>query len=53
MEIERLKGLSQEEDREKKRQEARLMGKQVIIDQIQERYQYRIKEGEMRDRERQ
>lgn len=53
MEIERLKGLFQEEDREKKRQEARLMGKQVIIDQIQERYQYRIKEGEMRDRERQ
>ena len=40
------------EEREKRRQEARLQGKQVIIDQIQDRYQYRIKESEMRERER-
>ena len=52
MEIERLKGLQLEEEREAKRAAARQVGKQVIVDQIQERYQTRIKENEIRDRER-
>ena len=32
MEIERLKGLQAEEEREAKRAQARLVGKQVIVD---------------------
>ena len=34
MEIERLKTLKQEEDRENQRAHARLVGRQVIVDQI-------------------
>ena len=52
MEIERLKSLQEEEDREKRKQEARRKGAQVIIDQIQERFHERVKEGEIRERER-
>ena len=52
MEIERLKSLKIDEEREKKRADARKQGAQVIIDQIAERYQDRIKENEIRDRER-
>lgn len=44
MEIERLKVLKIEEEREQKKHEMRLKGKQVIIDQIQERTLQRMKE---------
>lgn len=44
MEIERLKGLQEEEEREKRKHEARKKGAQVIIDQIQERTIERMKE---------
>ena len=44
MEIERLKGLNEEQLREQRRFEARKRGAQVIIDQIGERHQDRIKE---------
>ena len=53
MEIERLKSLKVDEERTKKAAEARKLGAQVIIDQIADRYQERIKENEIRDRERQ
>lgn len=52
MEIERLKVLKIEEERETKKAEQRLRGKQVIIDQIQERTLVRMKEQEVRDKER-
>ena len=52
MEIERLKGLKEEEEREKRKQQARINGAQVIIDQIQERTIERMKEQEIRDKER-
>lgn len=52
MEIERLKGLQEEEEREKRKHEARKKGAQVIIDQIQERTIERMKEQEIRDKER-
>ncbi len=52
MEIERLKGLKAEDDREQLKQAAVRRGASVIIDQIQDRYNVRIKEGEIRERER-
>jgi hypothetical protein len=53
MEIERLKVLKIEEEREAKKAEMRIKGKQVIVDQIQERTLQRMKEQEIRDKERQ
>ena len=53
MEIERLKVLKEEEEREAKKVVQRLRGKQVIVDQIQERTIQRMKEQEVRDKERQ
>ena len=44
MEIERLKVLKEEEDREVRKAAARKQGDQVIIDQIQERTVQRMKE---------
>ncbi len=44
MEIERLKSLKLQEEREVKRKEARKQGSLVIIDQIKERELERIKE---------
>ena len=52
MEIERLKVLKEEEIREKKKAEARKKGAQVIVDQIQDRTLFRMKEQEIRDKER-
>ena len=51
MEIERLKSLKLQEEREVKRKDARKQGALVIIDQIKERELDRIKEQEMRERE--
>ena len=53
IEIERLKVLKEEEEREAKKAVQRLRGKQVIVDQIQERTIQRMKEQEVRDKERQ
>lgn len=52
MEIERLKVLKEEEEREVRKAEARKKGAQVIVDQIMERTQVRMKEQELRDKER-
>ena len=52
MEIERLKSLKEEEAREVRKHEARKKGAQVIVDQIQERTVQRMKEQEIRDKER-
>jgi hypothetical protein len=52
MEIERLKVLKEEEEREKRKAEARKKGAQVIVDQIQDRTIARMKEQEIRDKER-
>ena len=52
MEIERLKALKVEEEREAKKAAQRIKGKEVIIEQIQERTIYRMKEQEVRDKER-
>lgn len=52
MEIERLKSLQEEEDREKRKKAALIKGSQVIVDQIQERYHERVKQAEIRERER-
>jgi hypothetical protein len=52
MEIERLKVLKEEEEREARKAIARKRGAQVIIDQIQERTIERMKEQEVRDKER-
>lgn len=52
MEIERLKVLKEEEEREQRKHQARKHGAQVIIDQIQERTIERMKEQEIRDKER-
>ena len=52
MEIERLKVLKEEEEREQRKAEARKRGAQVIVDQIQERTIIRMKEQEIRDKER-
>jgi len=51
MEIERLKVLQEEEEREVRKAAARKQGAQVIIDQIQERTIMRMKEQELRDKE--
>ena len=51
MEIERLKVLQEEEEREIRKVAARKAGAQVIIDQIQERTIQRMKEQELRDKE--
>jgi Trichohyalin-plectin-homology domain len=51
MEIERLKTLQLQEEREQKRKEAQKQGSLVIIDQIKEREMERIKEQELRERE--
>jgi len=47
MEIERLKSLKAEEEREKLRVEAQRRGAAVIIDQIKEREVQRIREKEL------
>ena len=52
MEIERLKLLKNEEEFEVKKAEQRKRGAQVIIDQIQDRTHQRMKEQELRDKER-
>ncbi len=52
MEIERLKALKEEEAREVRKHDARKKGAQVIVDQIQERTVQRMKEQEIRDKER-
>ena len=52
MEIERLKLLKKEEEFEVKKAEQRKRGAQVIIDQIQDRTHQRMKEQELRDKER-
>lgn len=52
MEIERLKVLKEEDEREKRKIVARKQGAQVIIDQIQERTIERMREQEIRDKER-
>lgn len=51
MEIERLKSLKLQEEREVKKKDAQKQGSLVIIDQIKEREMERIKEQEMRERE--
>ena len=51
MEIERLKVLKEEEERDIRKHEARKKGAQVIVDQIQERTIQRMKEQEIRDKE--
>jgi Na+/phosphate symporter len=51
MEIERLKVLKEEEERDIRKHEARKKGAQVIVDQIQERTIQRMKEQEVRDKE--
>lgn len=51
MEIERLKTLQLQEEREQKRKEAQKQGSLVIVDQIKEREMERIKEQELRERE--
>jgi hypothetical protein len=52
MEIERLKVLKEEEEREIRKANARRKGAEVIVDQIQERTIQRMKEQEIRDKER-
>lgn len=52
MEIERLKVLKEEEEREARKHAARKQGAQVIVDQIQDRTLERMKEQEIRDKER-
>lgn len=51
MEIERLKSLKYQEDREIKRKDAQRQGALVIIDQIKEREMQRIAEREVQERE--
>lgn len=51
MEIERLKTLKMQEEREAARKQAQKEGCMVIIDQIKEREMERIKEQEMREKE--
>jgi len=52
MEIERLKVLKEEEERDIRKHDARKMGAKVIVDQIQERTIQRMKAQEIRDKER-
>lgn len=51
MEIERLKTLKMQEEKEVRRKEMQRSGASVIVDQIKERELERIKEQEMRERE--
>ena len=51
MEIERLKQIKLEQEREERKVTARKTGAQVIVDQIHERHQIRVKEQELKDRE--
>lgn len=51
MEIERLKGLKLQEEREVQKKQAQKQGSLVIIDQIKEREMDRIKEQELREKE--
>ena len=51
MEIERLKSLKMQEEREIQRKQAQKQGSLVIIDQIKERELERIKEQELREKE--
>ena len=53
MEIERLKKLQYLEEKEAKRVEAQRRGAAVIIDQIKDREQQRLKEREMLEKEQQ
>lgn len=53
MEIERLKNLKHQDELERKRKDALKQGSLVIIDQIKERELERIREQEMREREKQ
>ena len=52
MELERLKVLKEEEEREARKHIARKKGAQVIVDYIQDRTIQRMKEQEIRDKER-
>lgn len=51
MEIERLKSLKYQEEREVKKKDAQKQGAMVIIDQIKEREMERCKEQELREKE--
>ena len=51
MEIERLKQIKEEQERDERRVIARKKGQTVIVDQISERYQIRVKEQEEKLRE--
>lgn len=51
MEIERLKSLQEQEERECRRADARKLGAQVIVEQIKEREQERIKQRELLEKE--
>ena len=51
MEIERLKSLKMQNEREVKKKEAQKLGSLVIVDQIKEREMDRIKDQELREKE--
>ena len=51
MEIERLKILKVEEDRETAKKIALKKGQQVIIEQISERHQRRVRDVDLKERE--
>lgn len=51
MEIDRLRDLKQQEEKELARVQATRKGAEVIIEQIKERDQERVKEHELRERE--
>lgn len=53
MEIERLKSLKYQEEREQKRKDAQRQGALVIVDQIKDREMQRIQEWEIQEREKQ
>lgn len=52
VEIERLKGLKEQEDREKVLQKMKLEGKRVILDQIEDNKKARLKQKELEEIER-
>ena len=52
VEIERLKGLKEQEDREKVLQKMKLEGKKVILDQIEDNKKARLKQKELEEIER-
>ena len=51
MEIERLKQIKEDDERERRRVEARKVGAQVIVGQIYDRHQIRIREMEEKEKE--